>query len=379
MHEPSSSAKILAVPVLLWLSGHFLSTYEPNPFAHFLFISGRIPESSDAHPLYRKTYWDVLFVAYYVVFWSFARQSLFEYVLRPLGRYFGLRKAAKLDRFAEQGYAVVYFGAFAIFGIAVMRELPTWWFKTEHFWIGYPHWEMPGKLKTYYLMQMAYWLQQFLVLVLRIEAPRKDWKELIAHHVVTLWLICGSYLLNMTPMGNAVFLTMDSSDIWLGLSKCINYIGMVRTSTVSFIWFIGVWTYMRHWLNIKMLWSVYAEFELIEEHNRVWRPADGLWMPWWVKWQMFVPVLLIQLLNVMWSVSIWRILIRAVCGAELADERSDDEDEPKTPENGKVLQEPDCLLGEKALKELSDDDDSIELETPINEKVLCDLAALKEE
>ena len=46
----------------------------------------------------------------------------------------------------------------------------------------------PG-LKRYYLMQASYWCQQFIVLVLRLEKPRKDYKELVAHHIVTLWLI----------------------------------------------------------------------------------------------------------------------------------------------------------------------------------------------
>lgn len=62
-----------------------------------------------------------------------------------------------------------------------MRQLPTWWYKTEHFWLEYPHTEMTWGLKTYYLMQAAYWCQQSIILALRIEKPRKDFKELVAH------------------------------------------------------------------------------------------------------------------------------------------------------------------------------------------------------
>ena len=86
-----------------------------------------------------------------------------------------------------------------------MGQLPTWWYRTEYFWIGvsleeilvnladasvdYPHWEMKPELKRYYLMQAAYWCQQFIVLVLGLEKPRKDYRELVAHHFVTLWLV----------------------------------------------------------------------------------------------------------------------------------------------------------------------------------------------
>lgn len=53
----------------------------------------------------------------------------------------------------------------------------------------YPHWQMTPELKRYYLMQASYWCQQLIVLVFRLEKPRKDYKELVAHHLVTLWLI----------------------------------------------------------------------------------------------------------------------------------------------------------------------------------------------
>jgi very-long-chain ceramide synthase len=48
---------------------------------------------------------------------------------------------------------------------------------------------MTGELKRYYLMQSAYWVQQLIVLVLGLEKPRKDYYELVAHHIVTIWLI----------------------------------------------------------------------------------------------------------------------------------------------------------------------------------------------
>jgi acyl-CoA-dependent ceramide synthase len=53
----------------------------------------------------------------------------------------------------------------------------------------YPHWGMIPELKRYYLMQLSYWCQQLLVLVLKLERPRKDYSELVVHHLVTLWLV----------------------------------------------------------------------------------------------------------------------------------------------------------------------------------------------
>lgn len=40
---------------------------------------------------------------------------------------------------------------------------------------------MRPELKAYYLLQLSFWLQQALVMLLRLEKPRKDYYELIAH------------------------------------------------------------------------------------------------------------------------------------------------------------------------------------------------------
>lgn len=59
----------------------------------------------------------------------------------------------------------------------------------EFILLDYPHWDMKPELKRYYLMQAAYWCQQLLVLAMKLEKPRKDYNELVAHHLVTLWLV----------------------------------------------------------------------------------------------------------------------------------------------------------------------------------------------
>lgn len=62
-----------------------------------------------------------------------------------------------------------------------MSHQPTWWYDTTEFWRSYPHWRLPGVVKAYYLLQFSYWLQQMLLLTLRIEKPRSDFVELCIH------------------------------------------------------------------------------------------------------------------------------------------------------------------------------------------------------
>jgi very-long-chain ceramide synthase len=57
---------------------------------------------------------------------------------------------------------------------------------------------MIPELKSYYLIQAAYWCQQLIVMIFGLEKPRKDYKELVAHHFVTLWLIGYVHFLEVT-------------------------------------------------------------------------------------------------------------------------------------------------------------------------------------
>ena len=104
----------------LWMSWEVTTPYivpgALNPFSPLLFISHHIPTSSTEDPRYRKGYFDLVFIAFHVVFWSFVRQSILIYLFRPMARYFRVEKA-KFVRFGEQGYAMLYFAVMAAWGV----------------------------------------------------------------------------------------------------------------------------------------------------------------------------------------------------------------------------------------------------------------------
>lgn len=134
---------MLLIPIALHLQwtyiiSLFIDDPPPSPFAPILFISHPTPsptdDPNDLH--YRKGYLDIVFVAYYVIFFSFLRQSVILYLCRPFAQRFGIRKEAKLARFGEQGYAVFCAIIASLWGIHVMSQLPTWWYRTDAFWTG---------------------------------------------------------------------------------------------------------------------------------------------------------------------------------------------------------------------------------------------------
>ncbi|KAJ3538716.1 hypothetical protein NM688_g6479 [Phlebia brevispora] len=330
---PSSALKLLLIPIVLWAAWEsfrpVIGKDIPNPFAPLIFISHRVPTSSPEDPRYQKGYSDLLFIAYYVVVWSFFRQVITLHLCRPLARAVGIRKEDKIDRFGEQVYAIVYFGFNGLWGVRIMSQLPTWWYQTKYFWIDYPHWQMIPELKRYYLMQIAYWCQQSLVVILDLEKPRKDYWEIAVHHVVTLWLVGWSYLINLTLIGNAVYVSMDFPDMFLALSRIFNYMQWNRTKMTVYTAFIMIWTYFRHYQNWRILWSCLYEFHLMPDYAKEWSPKDGWWMVWWMQYQVFTPIFLLQCIQLFWYFLIWRIAYRALfhTGVDQGDVLSDNEEE----------------------------------------------------
>ncbi|KAJ7921751.1 longevity assurance proteins LAG1/LAC1, partial [Mycena leptocephala] len=341
----AQSLLIIVIPAILFLNWEFvlphvfkaleIETPLENPFAACILLSHRIlgPE-----PRYARGYGDVAFVAYHVVVFSLIRQLIAVILAPRVGRYLGLTRTAKLERFGEQGYAFLYFFVFGAWGMhlsermqRIMSQLPTWWYRTEYFWIDHPYTDMLPELKRYYLLQTAYWVQQFLVLALRLEKPRKDYAELVAHHVVTLFLVIVSYMTNLTLIGSAVYMSMDIPDMFLALSKLLNYIQLNTINNFVLAAFFVSWTYFRHYLNLRMIWS--AAFEVVKYLPCVFlrlpvAPSlSGTTIPPFVHYGAIGALILLQMLNLFWYYLILRIIVRLVLTSKAEDVRSDDEDD----------------------------------------------------
>lgn len=158
-------------------------------------------------------------MAFYIVVLSFTREFFMQRLIRPMALRYGIRSRSKQNRFMEQVYTAMYFAVFGPLGLYVMSRTPVWYFNTAAMFEGFPHRSHEGIFKAYYLLQASYWAQQAIVLCLQLEKPRKDFKELVGHHIVTLALIGLSYRFHFTYMGVAVYITHDISDFFLAVSQ----------------------------------------------------------------------------------------------------------------------------------------------------------------
>ncbi|KAH3899812.1 probable Sphingosine N-acyltransferase LAG1 [Saccharomycodes ludwigii] len=309
--------------LLIIVYGAYLSSgnFTESNFLHmFVGVSYQIPGTN----MYAKGIKDLCFVFYYMIFFSFFRDFCMDVFLRPIAYKLGVRQPSKVKRMMEQCYSLIYYGISGPLGLYIMYNSDLWLFSTKTMYKTYPDLNNEYLYKIFYLGQAAFWAQQACVLTFQLEKPRKDFKELVFHHVVTLLLIWSSYVFHFSKMGLAVYITMDVSDFFLSLSKVLNYLNSVYTP-IFYIFFVISWIYLRHIINLKILWSVLTEFRT--EGNYVLNFATQQYKCWISLPIVFALIFALQAVNSYWLFLIFRILYRYVVDGVQKDERSDDESE----------------------------------------------------
>ncbi|KAF8425203.1 TLC domain-containing protein [Tirmania nivea] len=318
--------------LLVILTGFAIKPTDSNPLKACIMLSYPIPASETESGLleYGKGKKDMFFVLFYTIFFSFTREFVMQRVIRPIGIRCGINKKGKIARFMEQTYTAIYYSIFGPYGLYVMYHTPIWYFNTRAFWEEYPHRTHTADFKAYYLLQGAFWTQQAIVLLLQLEKPRKDFKELVLHHIVTLSLIALSYRFHFTWIGLAVYITHDISDFFLATSKTFNYLG-VSFIGPYFVLFTASWIYCRHYINITILISVLTEMKSVgqwEEGDLDWEA--GLFKSPLAQWICFGLLGSLQAVNLFWLYLIYKVARRYVWprgGEKLDDVRSEDEDD----------------------------------------------------
>ncbi|OAP62880.1 hypothetical protein AYL99_02107 [Fonsecaea erecta] len=337
---------ILTIAILI---AYYISPGEQNPLHKAIFLSYNVgPDYPGGPDMYGKGKADIAFVAFYTIVLSFTREFAMQRIIRPVAIRCGITKRAKQARFMEQVYTAMYFGIFGPFGLYVMSRGSLWYFNTTAMFEGFPHRKHEGVFKAYYLLQAAYWAQQAIVLMLQLEKPRKDFKELVFHHIVTLALIGLSYRFHFAKMGIAVYITHDISDFFLATSKTFNYLDSIIVGPYYFL-FVCVWIYLRHYINLIILWATLTEFRTVGPFELNWETQQ--YKCWISQIITFSLLACLQAVNLFWLFLILRIAKNYVFSNIRADERSDDEEEDEqteeAPSGGQKVLENGKVGGEK--------------------------------
>lgn len=118
----------------------------------------------------------------------------------------------------------------------------------------------------------------------------------------------------------------------LQTSKTLNYLDHILT-VPYFSFFIATWVYLRHVLNLKLLWAVLTEFRTVGPFELNWETQQyKCWISQYITFSLLASL---QAVNLFWLFLILRILKNYIFNSVAKDERSEDEDEEELEEEAK--------------------------------------------
>ncbi|KND87728.1 Sphingosine N-acyltransferase lag1 [Tolypocladium ophioglossoides CBS 100239] len=316
---------------------------------------------------------DAYFITFCIVLFTGLRAGTMEYILAPFARLQGVTKRKTLTRFSEQAWLFVYYSVFWTLGMYIYSTSP-YFLNMRKLWTDWPNREMDGLMKGYVLAQWSFWLQQ--IIVINIEERRKDHWQMFSHHIITTALISSCYSYHHTRVGNYILVIMDVVDLFFPVAKCLKYTGYNKLCDIAFGVFMVSWFVARHIFYIMVCCSVYAHTPSIMpsgcfrgSNSKLSGPEDppsGLYYlvePFinstgrvcyneLVKWAFLTPLLLLQVLTIVWFAMIVRIAIKVIRGDGAEDTRSDDEGEEEDEEDEFIYEEAQPLEEEVGVEAL---------------------------
>ncbi|KAH9219895.1 protein transporter of the TRAM superfamily, partial [Leptodontidium sp. 2 PMI_412] len=219
------------------------------------FFSLSYEASTGSGSVYMQGTDDVYFVVAWIVYFTALRALLIELLLQPLARILGVVKKSQL-RFAEQGWIFLYYSTMWVLGMSLWVN-SEYWVSHAELWTAWPAREMSGLFKLYYLIQLAFSAQ--LLLAIHMEARRKDYVEMLTHHIITCSLFSITYVYRYTRAANVVLCLMDFVDILLPFAKLLRYLRYEMACNIAFGVFVVSWFITRHVLFLQLLWNTYKD------------------------------------------------------------------------------------------------------------------------
>ena len=101
-------------------------------------------------------------------------------------------------------------------------------------------------MKLYYLVTLGYYLNKTVEDLWHRE-KRNDFVEMMLHHLLTIELYVGGYMLNSMAVGSLVIISLDWTQIFIGFSRSFSE---TQYSKLTAFFGIGMWF---SWIYFRML------------------------------------------------------------------------------------------------------------------------------
>ena len=226
-----------------------------------------------------------------------------------------LKEDAKTQKLFDTSMRAIYYTFMGIYGISIIYEKP-WLWNTRKCWDDYPRHRVDDKTRRYYLIQLTfYWYLTFSQVSGDSTKKRKDFWQMLLHHIATITLISFSWVSNKVRVGMLVVVLHDMADIALEIAKMCLYANFQKTSTTMYKVFAVTWIITRLYIFPKYV--IYSTMYELPEIIGI-APADIF---------MIAFLIVLQILHVFWTYFLIKgILNFKKKGTVEKDERSDSDD-----------------------------------------------------
>ncbi|RUS87933.1 hypothetical protein EGW08_004288 [Elysia chlorotica] len=240
--------------------------------------------------------------------------------VRQVQRWFRIRRnqdrTPVFKKFCESSWRALFY--FVIFWYGVYLHLDkSWFYETKHCWKGWPHHHVPTDVYWYYMVEFGFYLS--LLASLFTDNKRKDFTEMIVHHIATLLLMSMSWANNFVRIGTLVLLVHDAVDSWMEVAKVAKYLKFDRICNALFLVFMIVWVLTR-----MMLFPFRIIRSTMFEASAEMDPNVG-WLTMYSVYNLLLCTL--QVLHIIWFYYICLIAVDAFKGQVKQDSRSSLESE----------------------------------------------------
>lgn len=220
-------------------------------------------------------------------------------------------RPSNLEKFTENCWHFLFYSLNFIFGLCVLWN-KSWLWNFIDMFRDYPNHSIDNGLWWYYNITLGFYIS--LSFLHFFETRRKDFWQMLIHHILTLALITVSWTVNAFRGGSLVIFIHDIADVLLEGVKAINYAKYERLGNFVFILFTKVWIITRLVMFSRVVYCGIVFFP------KLFAPYPLFY---------FLGSLCISLLflHFLWTYMIFKMIYRMFTAKKLEDIRSSSEDE----------------------------------------------------
>ncbi|KAJ7386652.1 Ceramide synthase 5 [Desmophyllum pertusum] len=176
----------------------------------------------------------------------------------------------------ESSWRFVFYLATSVYGLLILSKEP-WLWDLRLCFVGHGKQPISDEIFYYYLIETGFYLSLLISLV--VDVKRKDFWQMVVHHIVTIMLTTFSYYTGFFRIGSVIILLHDLSDILLESAKVFNYAKWEATTNTIFVLFAVVFNSSSSFI-IHSGWSMRCT--TVRVIVAFLKHGPGLWDCWYV-------------------------------------------------------------------------------------------------